>query len=129
MRMASSSEVAWRYAAACVRRGRGANVLKITIAEYPNEQRWCLQGQMVGRCADELRSAWRETRQEGDARRCIVELKLTLIDRDGEAILAEIMVEGAAFIASGAYARHVLSKICVDAKWRMESVSKSDERV
>lgn len=98
-------------------------MLTITVNEYPNVQRWCLQGQMVGQRADELRSAWREARQEGDARRRIVELKLTLIDRNGEAILAEIMVEGAAFIASGAYSAHVLSKICVDAKWRKCSLS------
>ena len=99
------------------------SVLTILVIEYPNEQRWCLRGQMVGRRADELRSAWREARQDGDARRRIVELKLTLIDRNGEAILAEIMVEGASFIASGAYTSHVLSKICVDAKWRKWSLS------
>lgn len=98
-------------------------MLTITVKEYPNVQRWCLQGQVVGRRADELRSAWRKARQKGDARRRIVELKLTLIDRNGEAILAEIMVEGAAFIASGAYTGHVLSKICVDAKWRKWSLS------
>lgn len=95
----------------------------MTVAEYPNEQRWSLQGQMVGGCADDLRLAWREAHREGDARRRIIELKLTLIDRNGEAILAEIMVEGAGFIASGAYTSHVLSKICVDAKWRKWSLS------
>ena len=98
-------------------------MLTITVIEYPNEQRWCLKGQMVGRRADELRSAWRGARQEGDARRRIVELKPTLIERNGEAVLAESMVEGAGFIASGAYTGHLLSKICVDAKWRRWSLS------
>ena len=76
-------------------------MLKITITELPDEQRWSLQGQLVGQWAAELKSTWRETRRVEDTRRCIVELiEVTSIDRNGEAVLAEIMSQGAEFIVS-----------------------------
>jgi hypothetical protein len=41
-------------------------VLKITITDLPDEQRWSLQGQLVGQWASELRSTWREDRLVAD---------------------------------------------------------------
>jgi hypothetical protein len=84
-------------------------VLKITRTDLPDEQRWSLEGQLVGQWADEFKSTWGESRRAGDTRRCIVELiDVTSIDRNGEAVLAEIMSEGAEFIASDVYTKHLL---------------------
>ncbi len=67
-------------------------MLRITMTNSPEEQRWSLQGQLVGQWAAELRSAWREARVVGDTRRCIVELiEVTSIDHNGEEALSEIM--------------------------------------
>jgi anti-anti-sigma regulatory factor len=87
-------------------------VLKITITELPDEQRWSLQGQLAGEWAAELKSTWREARHAGDMRRCIVELvEVTSIDRDGEAILAELMNQGVRFVASDVYIKHLLQNL------------------
>jgi ABC-type transporter Mla MlaB component len=87
-------------------------VLKITITDLPDEQRWSLHGQLIGQWAAELRSSWREAQQEENARRCIVELiEVTSIDLNGEAVLAEIMSQGAEFIASDVYIKHLLRKL------------------
>jgi hypothetical protein len=87
-------------------------VLKITITDLPDEQRWSLQGQLVGKWAAELKSTWREARHTGDTRRHIVELnEVASIDRDGEAVLAEIMSQGAEFTASDVYTKHLLRKL------------------
>jgi hypothetical protein len=84
-------------------------VLKITRTDLPDEQRWSLEGQLVGQWADEFKSTWGESRGAGDTRRCVVELiNVTSIDRNGEAVLAEIMSEGAEFIASDVYTKHLL---------------------
>ena len=66
----------------------------------------------VGRgWADELKSTWVESRHAGDTRRRIVELsEVTSIDRNGEAVLAEIMSQGAEFIASE-YTKHLLRSL------------------
>ena len=87
-------------------------MLKITITDLPGEQRWSLQGLLVGQWAAELKSTWREARQVGDTRRYIVELILvTSIDRNGEAVLAEIMSQGAEFIAGDVYTKHLLRNL------------------
>ena len=92
--------------------GQGRVVLKITITDLPDEQRWSLQGQLIGQWAAELKASWGEAHQEENARRCIVELiEVTSIDRNGEAVLAEIMSQGAEFIASDVYTKHLLRNL------------------
>ena len=87
-------------------------MLKITITDLPDEQRWSLQGQLVGQWATELRLTWREERHEGDTRRCIVELiDVTFIDQTGEAVLVEIMSQGAELVASDVYTKHLLRNL------------------
>ena len=86
-------------------------MLKITITDLLDEQRWSLQGRLVGQSAAELRSAWR-ARRGLDALTCLVELiDVTFIDRSGEDVLAEIMSDGAEFIASDVYTTHLLSNL------------------
>ena len=87
-------------------------MLKITITDLPDEQRWSVQGQLVCQWAAELKSTWREARHVGDTRRCIVELiEVTSIDRNGEAVLAEIMSHGAEFICCDVYMKHLLPRV------------------
>ena len=87
-------------------------MLKITMTDLSGEQKWSLQGQLVGQWAAELRSTWRKARQEGATRRYIVELiEVTAIDRNGEEVLKEIMSQGVAFIASEVYTKHLLQNM------------------
>jgi hypothetical protein len=87
-------------------------VLKIAITDLPDEQRWCLQGQLGGQWATVLMSTWRETHHAGDTRRNIVDLtEVTSIDRNGEAVLAELMSQGAAFISGDVYTEHLLRNL------------------
>ena len=87
-------------------------MLKITITASFDEQRWSLQGRLVGQWAAELRSAWRDARRGWDTRRCVIELiDVTFIDRSGEDVLAEIISDGAEFIASDVYTTHLLANL------------------
>jgi hypothetical protein len=90
-------------------------MLRIAITDLPGEQKWSLQGQLAGQWAAELKSTWREARHLGDTRRCIVDLiEVTSIDRDGEAVLAEIMSEGAEFVSGDVYTKHLLRNLRSD---------------
>ena len=87
-------------------------MLRITITDFPDEQRWFLEGRLVGPWAAELISTWRETRRQGDARRCIIELNhVTVIDQIGEAALAEIASERAELIGGGVYTKQKLGDL------------------
>jgi hypothetical protein len=84
-------------------------MLRIAITDLPGEQRWSLQGQLVGEWAAELKSTWKSTRRAGDTRRCVVELiEVMSIDRDGEEVLKEFMSEGAEFVSGDVYTKHLL---------------------
>ena len=84
-------------------------MLRITMTNLQEEQRWSLQGQLVGQWAAEFRSTWRKTHVVGDTRKCIVELiEVTAIDRNGEEVLSEVMSRGGEFIASDVYTKHLL---------------------
>ena len=92
-------------------------MLKITITDLPDEQRWSLQGQLAGQWADELKSTWSESRHTGDTRKCIVDLiEVTSIDRYAEAVLGEIMSQGVEFIASDVYTKHLLQNLRSESK-------------
>jgi hypothetical protein len=87
-------------------------VLKIAITDSADEQRWSLQGQLVGQWAAELRSTWKEAHHIGDTRKCVVELiEVTSIDRNGDEVLAEIMSQGAEFISGDVYTNHLLRNL------------------
>ena len=87
-------------------------MLKITVTDMADEQRWSLQGQLVGQWASELESTWRKARHVGDMRRCVVDLiEVTSIDRNGEAVLAELMSQGVEFVARDVYTKHLLRNL------------------
>ena len=103
-------------------------MLKITITDSLNEQRWFVQGRLVGQWAVELRSAWREARRSGDTRKCVIELiDVTFIDRSGEDVLAEIISDGAEFIASDVYTTHLLANLHSALK-RTRAVERKQEK-
>jgi len=87
-------------------------VLRITISDSASEQRWSLQGRLAGQWVTALRSAWNSAHDGSDQRRCLVDLnEVTFIDRTGEMALAEMMNQGAEFVASGMYTKELLRNL------------------
>jgi ABC-type transporter Mla MlaB component len=95
--------------------GRGKALLRIRVTDSRDEQRWSLEGRLAGQWVNALRSAWKKVRSEGnegDRRRCLVDLSdVTFIDRTGEAALAEMMNQGAEFVAAGLYTKELLRNL------------------
>jgi hypothetical protein len=87
-------------------------VLKITMNETPTEQRWILQGRLVGPWVDELRTNWKTAHRDKSGRTCVVDLSdVTFIDKAGERLLRAISKKGAHLVASGIYTKWVLEKV------------------
>jgi anti-anti-sigma regulatory factor len=88
-------------------------VLRITRTETPAEEKWTLQGRLVGLWVSELRKSWKETHRTDGEQKCIVDLnEVTFIDKKGERLLRSMSKEGAQFIATGIYTKHVLQQRC-----------------
>jgi hypothetical protein len=95
--------------------------MRIAITDLSDGQKWSVQGQLVGEWAAELLSTWKKTHHAGDPRRTIVDLiEVTSIDRNGEAVLAEMMSQGAEFISGDVYTEHLLRKLRRELKRRLE---------
>jgi hypothetical protein len=101
-----------RQANESIRQTKEIDVLKITRTETPDEEKWILQGRLVGLWVSELRKIWKETHRTDDLK-CIVDLnQVTSIDKTGERLLQTMSKQGAQFVATGVYIKHVLQQRC-----------------
>jgi hypothetical protein len=90
--------------------GNCCPMLRITVREHPEEERWILQGRLHKGSVQELISSWNACR----ARQCrrVVDLdEVTSIDRSGEEALLMMIGDGAELVASGIYTRHLIEEL------------------
>ena len=91
--------------------------LKITVTETQTENRWILQGRLVGPWVRELRTSWGKTHRTGNGRKCVLDLTdVTFIDKGGERLLRAMSRQGVQFVAGGIYIRHVLEQLKTNRK-------------
>jgi hypothetical protein len=84
-------------------------MLRISITEETERQRWTLQGRLSGPWVAQVKSNWKKSHGLNGSRKCIVDVSsVTFVDMDGERVLATMMNDGAEFIATGVYIKHVL---------------------
>jgi hypothetical protein len=94
-------------------RKMGVNeMLRITVAETPTEQRWTLEGRLVGPWVGELRTCWKKRHRSQNGRACTVDLSgITFIDKGGQRLLRTMSKEDTQFICSGMYIKYVLDQL------------------
>ena len=84
-------------------------MLRITITDEPEVQRWILQGRLSGPWVAQLKSIWEKSHGLNGNRKCVVDVNsVTFVDLDGERVLDAMVRDGAKFIATGVYTKHVL---------------------
>ena len=87
-------------------------MLRITVKEEGSEQRWTLQGRLTKECIAELVSNWQAACNRPSAAHRIVDLnEITVIDKSGEEVLSTMIGEGATFVATGLYTKHLLEAL------------------
>jgi anti-anti-sigma regulatory factor len=87
-------------------------MLRITVSETASEQRWILQGRLTGSAMEELISSWCAKQRCQPPQSCVVDLnEITFIDKDGEQVLLMMLRDGAKFVATGLYTKHLLESL------------------
>ena len=87
-------------------------MLKITITNTAREERWTVHGRLVAPWVSELKSSWKREHKTDQGRRRIVNLdEVTFIDKSGERILRSMSNQGAQFVTSNLYVKHVLDRL------------------
>jgi hypothetical protein len=90
-------------------------MLRITVTENDLEQRWVLQGRLTGSFLEELTASWCANRDRQPARNRVVDLnQITCFDKDGEQVLLMMIKDGAKFVATGLYTKHLVESLSRD---------------
>jgi len=87
-------------------------MFKISIVETRSRRRLVLEGQLLPPWIGELKSAWGRAGDGLQGRTLIIDLQnVTLISRDAENALLELMRDGAKFSSGDVLTKHVLQRL------------------
>src|SRR5712675_1453372 len=87
-------------------------MFKISIIDTASRRTLVVEGKLIEAVVDELRSTWKNTSRDLDGRKLVIDLNsLTVISREGEEAIFDLMKEGAKFSCAGILTRHVLKRL------------------
>ena len=85
------------------------NMFKISIVESRTQRKLVVEGKLSEPWVDELRTTWTSANRDLVGRKVVIDLSsLTLISREGEDAIFDLMQQGAKFSCAGILTRHVL---------------------
>jgi anti-anti-sigma regulatory factor len=84
-------------------------MFKISIADTRTQRKLVVEGKLSEPWVDELRTTWRDASRDLNGRKVVIDLSsLTVISREGEDAIFDLMKQGAKFSCAGVLTRHVL---------------------
>ena len=87
-------------------------MFRISIADTPSRRTLVVEGTLVGPWVAELGRAWRGASQELDRRKLVIDLRnLTVISREGEDAIFDLMMKGAKFTCCGVLTSHMVKQL------------------
>ena len=87
-------------------------MFRISIVDAPAQRRLVVEGELSGPWVAELRTTCRSAKRDLEGRRLVIDLSsLTVISREGEDAIVDLMKEGAKFSCAGVFTRHVLKRL------------------
>jgi hypothetical protein len=87
-------------------------MFRISIADTPSRRTLVVKGDLSGSWVDELGASWGNAGRGLDGRKLVIDLRsLTVISREGEAAIFDLMKKGAKFTCGGVLTRHVLKQL------------------
>lgn len=87
-------------------------MFRISIIDTPAQRRLVVEGRLSKPWVDELRTTWRNASRDLERRKLMIDLSsLTVISREGEDAIFDLMKQGAKFSCCGVLTRHVLKRL------------------
>lgn len=87
-------------------------MFRISIFDTPSQRKLVVEGRLSEPWVAELRTAWKNASCDLDGRKLLIDLSsLTVISREGEDAIFDLMKQGAKFSCAGILNRHVLKGI------------------
>jgi|ERR1700688_3011732 hypothetical protein len=87
-------------------------MFRISIADTPSRRTLVVEGDLTGAWVDELGTTWRNAGRELEGRKLVIDLRnLSVISREGEEAIFDLMKKGAKFTCGGVLTRYVLKQL------------------
>jgi len=84
-------------------------MFKISIVDTRTERKLVVEGNLSEPWVDELRTSWTNASRDLEGRKVVIDVSsLTVISREGEEAIFDLMKQGAKFSCAGILTRHVL---------------------
>ena len=107
---------------------RTYNMFKISIIDTRFSRRLVVEGKLVAPWVAELVKTWRVANQALGHRKVVIDLSnMTVVSREGEDAILELMKEGAKFSCGGVLTKHVLGRLARDCRRALKCVAKPNE--
>ena len=87
-------------------------MFRISIVDTPSQRKLVVEGTLIGPWITELRSTWTNASQDLGSRKLVIDLSdVTVINREGEDAIFDLMKKGAKFSCGGVLTRHMLKQL------------------
>ncbi|HXY14536.1 MAG TPA: hypothetical protein VEI26_08555 [Terriglobales bacterium] len=87
-------------------------MFKISIVDTHGQRKLIVEGKLVPPWTAEVESAWRTAAEQLQGKKLVIDLtNVTVISRDGEKTLFDLMRHGAKFASRGVLTRHMLRRL------------------
>ena len=87
-------------------------MLKISVIDSHTQRRLILEGRLIAPWVAELRTVWKEAKEELDGRELMIDMgNVMVVSQEAENTLLQMMNGGARFRCSGVLTKHVLQQL------------------
>jgi hypothetical protein len=102
-------------------------MLKISTIDRRSERRLVVEGKLIQPWVGELRRTWRSAGEDLQGRKLVIDLSsATVISREGEDALLELMREGAKFSCGGVLTKYVVKQLAHKCRAWMRGADQKD---
>jgi hypothetical protein len=87
-------------------------MFRISIADTPSQRTLLVEGTLLGAWIAELGTTWRNAGHDLGGRKLVIDLtNVTVISREGEDAIFDLMKRGANYSCGGVLTKHVLKQL------------------
>ena len=103
-------------------------MFKISIVDTPAQRRLVVEGRLREPWVDELHITWKNASRDLDGRKLVIDLnRLTVISREGEHAIFDLMKQGAKFSCGAICTGHMLKRLAREFQGKLrQAVNRTD---
>ncbi len=95
-------------------------MIKISTVDTESQRRLVVEGALIGPWISELCTAWTDARRDLEGRKIVIDLgSLTVISREGEDAIFDLMKQGAKFSSGGICTKYIVKRLARECQGKL----------